>query len=309
MLDECGFLDLGFVGNRFTWSKHFADGHSIWERLDRGVVNASWFLKFPGTIVHHLHCTSSDHMPLYINLSGLEVSSRRKLFRFEEMWLSDERCGEVVEALWLSYHHGFSDSDILKRVDKCGRDLEWWNYNIFGNVRKELAKKKELLIRVELEAQVTGLNTRVRAFKEEINILLDREAHMWSQRSRTLWLKNGDRNTGFFHCRATRRFQKNVIRGIMDESNNWRVDPNDIAALMIKYYQDLFTSSKPNAQGADLDHIPNVITNHMNATLIAPFRDDEVKEALKQMAPFKAARPDGMPPLFYQHFWGWLIGM
>ena len=53
---------------------------------------------------------------------------------------------------------------------------------------------------------------------------------------------------------------------------------------------------------ADLDHIPNVITDHMNAALVASFRDDEVKEALKQMAPFKAPGLDGMPPLFYQHF-------
>ena len=178
VLDECGFLDLGYVGNRFTWSKHFVDGHSIWERLDRGVVNASWFLKFQDTIVHHLHCTSLDHMPLYINLSGLEITSRRKLFRFEEIWLSDERCGEVVEASWSSYHYSFSDGDILKRVDNCGQDLEWWNYNIFGNVRKELAKKKELLIQADQEAQVTRLNTWVKALKEEINIILDREAHM-----------------------------------------------------------------------------------------------------------------------------------
>ena len=98
----------------------------------------------------------------------------------------------------------------------------------------------------------------------------------------------------FFHCRAARRFRKNFIRGIMDESNNWRVDSNDIVALMIKYYQDLFTSSKPNAHGVYLDHIPNVITDHMNATLVALFRDDEVKEALKQMAPLKALGPDGI---------------
>ena len=54
VLDECRFLDLGFVGSRFTWSKHFADSHSIWERLDWGVANANWFLKFLGTNVHHL---------------------------------------------------------------------------------------------------------------------------------------------------------------------------------------------------------------------------------------------------------------
>ena len=83
-----------------------------------------------------------------------------------------------MEASWSSYHHSFSDGDILKRVDNCGQDLEWWNYNIFGNVRKELAKKKELLIQADQEAQVTRLNTWVKALKEEINIILDREAHM-----------------------------------------------------------------------------------------------------------------------------------
>ena len=82
------------------------------------------------------------------------------------------------------------------------------------------------------------------------------------------------------------------------------MDPNEIAAFLIKYYQDLFTFSKPNSQGAALEHIPNVITDHMNAVLNAPFREDEVKEALKQMAPLKAPGLDGMPLLFYQHFWG-----
>ena len=128
--------------------------------MNRGVANASWFLKFLGTIlgtiVHHLHCTSSNHMPQYINLSGLEIPSRKKLFRFEEMWLLDVRCGEVVEASWSSYQQGFSDSDIMKRVEKCGRDLAWWNHNIFGNVRKELAKTKELLIQAKKEAQEIG---------------------------------------------------------------------------------------------------------------------------------------------------------
>ena len=48
IIDECGFPDLGFTGSQFTWSKHFEDGRSIWERLDRGLANNSWFLKFLG---------------------------------------------------------------------------------------------------------------------------------------------------------------------------------------------------------------------------------------------------------------------
>lgn len=41
----------------------------------------------------------------------------------------------------------------------------------------------------------------------------------------------------------------------------------------------------------------------MNATLTGEFKALEVEVALKQIAPLKAPRPDGMPPLFYQNLW------
>ena len=64
VVDECGFIDLGFVGSQFTWQKHFTDGHSIWERLDRALVNNEWMLRFVDSRVHHLSVISSDHSPL-----------------------------------------------------------------------------------------------------------------------------------------------------------------------------------------------------------------------------------------------------
>ena len=71
VIDECGFMDLGFQGSKFTWSKHFENKSSIWERLDRCLVTNSWFMKFAGSRVFHLTCTSSDHVPILISLSGL----------------------------------------------------------------------------------------------------------------------------------------------------------------------------------------------------------------------------------------------
>ena len=64
VVDECGFIDLGFVGSQFTWQKHFTDGHSIWERLDRALINNEWMLRFADSRVHHLSVISSDHNPL-----------------------------------------------------------------------------------------------------------------------------------------------------------------------------------------------------------------------------------------------------
>ena len=41
----------------------------------------------------------------------------------------------------------------------------------------------------------------------------------------------------------------------------------------------------------------------MNGCLVKEFLPQEVHRALKQIFPLKALGPDGMPPLFYQHFW------
>ena len=44
---ECGFVDLGFVGNKFTWCKQTVDGVTVWERLDRALANDKWISLYP----------------------------------------------------------------------------------------------------------------------------------------------------------------------------------------------------------------------------------------------------------------------
>ena len=127
VVDECSFLDLGFVGPQFTWSKHFAAGHSVWERLDRGLANYEWLTRFAGARVHHLHSNSSDHRPILIVPAGLEVDRKKKLFRFEEMWLSDKGCAETVESVWRSQNFDHSNFRVMAKIEKCGVELLKWS--------------------------------------------------------------------------------------------------------------------------------------------------------------------------------------
>ena len=219
------------------------------------------------------------------------------------MWLADDRCGEIVEATWTSTECPDPSSAILKKVAKCEQDLTWWNNNCFGNVRRKLADMKKLLAAVELEALRSGNNSQVRLLKAEVNVLIDRESRLWSQRSKVLWLSKGDSNTKVFQSKATKRLWKNSILGIRDPSGRWLNQSEDIGKAFINYYIKLFSSSCPVSQCGALDKIPQVVTDEMNADLVGVFQEWEILEAINQMVPLKALGPNGMPPLFYQHFW------
>ena len=209
------------MGPKFTWAKHYVDGHSIRIRLDRCMATNSWFQKFLQTRIHHLSCMSSDHSPLLINLSGFPKPRRKRCFKFEKMWLSDPSYGETVEEVWNSTRGLNPSLAILKKVAKCEKELIWWNKHKFGHVRRELEIKKGQLSLAENEAMESGDNTRIRSLRMEINLLQDRESRMCCQKSRVLWLSKGDNNTAFFH---------------RDGNGAWLTDKDDIEHVMESYY-------------------------------------------------------------------------
>ena len=219
------------------------------------------------------------------------------------MWLSNSSCEEVVVSAWGSGSEISVEGDILRKVEKCGKELGQWKKNVFGNVRLELSHLKKELTKEERIAMISGNNCRVRQIKKEIEVLQDREATMWAQQSRILWANEGDKNTKYFHSCATKRFRKNSMEGIWDLGGVWRARQEDIGEVMVNYYKSLFTSTNVRVSTSILDCVPTVIDEGMNESLCREFEASEVATALKEMAPFRAPSPDGMPPLFYQHFW------
>ena len=48
--------------------------------------------------------------------------------------------------------------------------------------------------------------------------------------------------------------------------------------------------------------IPCSISDELNQLLNVEFTREEVVRTLKQMEPLKASGPNGLPPLFFQHY-------
>ena len=153
-LDFCGFKDIGFTGLPFTWCNNRFDGPLVWVKLDRVVTSVDWMLKFPSVRLHHLSSFSSDHKLIWLYSDDVHCQFYRlqRPFRFEEMWIKDERCEGVVHAAWDLCLVGDPIRQVLQKVSNCQTHLKSWNKNVFGNIKVSLTRKRKLLAKVESKA-------------------------------------------------------------------------------------------------------------------------------------------------------------
>ena len=119
-LDAYEFIDMGYSGCQFTWKKIFRDGNSIWERLDRSLANSEWLARFGGSKVVHLNCSTSDHSPLLIIPKPVDSVNPSKPFRFEEIWLTDKGCAQMVKAVCEKSGPPNQSLGIVSKIDDCG---------------------------------------------------------------------------------------------------------------------------------------------------------------------------------------------
>ena len=107
--------------------------------------------------------------------------------------------------------------------------------------------------------------------RTEVNRLLDLKERMWKQRSCNPWLKKGDKNTRFFHAKASSKKQCNTIMGVMDKTNIRQENEDKISEVIVDYYQELFTTSQPDITLEFLDAINPSVTPQMNHMLTRGF--------------------------------------
>lgn len=91
------FMDLGMEGYQFTWERFRGTTNWLEERLDRAFATANWFRLFPKARVTCLEASCSDHLLILLEPVPLVPTSRFKQFRFENMWLREPDCEEIIK--------------------------------------------------------------------------------------------------------------------------------------------------------------------------------------------------------------------
>nr|XP_027088506.1 uncharacterized protein LOC113709853 [Coffea arabica] len=183
---------------------------------------------------------------------------------------------------WTWSNHWDNDCEVRQRLDRCLGSMEW--YQTFDKA----------------SCQHIDTYASYHTYSEEENF--------WSQKARINWLREGEKNTKYFHAHVKGRRSNNKIRKLQREDGSWTENEEEVVSEISDYFQKLFTCGDRRDMSEVLEGIPCSITHEMNAKLTKPIEKKEIKNALFSMQPEKAPGQDGMPPLFFQRFWNILKG-
>ena len=183
--------------------------------------------------------------------------------------------------------------------------LKSWNKEVFGQVgvNKKVAldkvnfwdgqEKLRPLSLEELEARKAAKGDFEKwALMEEVS---------WRQKSREVWLREGDRNTGFFHKMANSHRRRNCLSKIKVDGV-WLTEEQEIKRGVVRAFKDQLTDPggwHPSMEGLDF----NRIGDEDAAGLEEVFSEEEVLKALSDLNGDKAPGPDGFPIRFWQFCW------
>ncbi|CAL1384096.1 unnamed protein product [Linum trigynum] len=137
----------------------------------------------------------------------------------------------------------------------------------------------------------------------ELEAIWKDEELFWSQRSRVSWLKEGDKNTNFFHTSTVHRKQRNKIASLKDDQGNIIIQQEEIADHVSNHFQSHFTKSTPAPDTCILEDFPKLVTDEMNFDLCKPPTEEEIKSAVFDLGQNKSPGPDGFAGLFFRKFW------
>ncbi|KAK3206743.1 hypothetical protein Dsin_020789 [Dipteronia sinensis] len=207
-LEDANLEDMGFIGAKFKWSNKRDGASYVLERLDRGPCNKGFRSLCPRFVIRHMEFWDATNV-----YNPVKKGIR---FFFEECWTEDIECKEIVDSVWRDGSYNCKIQSVLNNIDRCGRLLNDWNPRKRKHLRQNLHAKREAL-RKACKGDVPIPWKDIKLLESRLDEVLETEERYWKQRAKVDWLQKGDRNTRFFHSKASARRARNRIHGLIDE--------------------------------------------------------------------------------------------
>ncbi|GJW81795.1 RNA-directed DNA polymerase, eukaryota, reverse transcriptase zinc-binding domain protein [Tanacetum coccineum] len=257
-LEEIKVEDLNCSGLHYTWiQSRLNPKNGILKKIDRVLGNNSFMGNFPSTHAMFLPHLSSDHC-LVVLIVPKMVRKIKKAFKFANFTTEKPEFPDIVKKGW-------------------DMELSWKNGNLYEIVKKW----KEELQNIQTRANANPHDAEFK--REEAKIMKgystaaqDEEIFL-CQQAKIDWLRDGDRNSKFFHAILKSRNHKNGVAFLG-------------SSFTIKEIEDTFMPMV-RVSSSDADDMTKAVTSK------------EIKEALFDIEDNKAPGPDGFSSKIFKKAW------
>ena len=106
--------------------------------------------------------------------------------------------------------HGSRMFRVVRRIKECRLALIEWNKRVKANTKVKIQEIKEKL-KVAREEGDPCNSGDIASLKRQLSKTYKDEELFWSQKSRSRWLKERDKNTTFFHISVMTKRKRNRI--------------------------------------------------------------------------------------------------
>jgi len=242
----------------------------------------------------------SDHFSIILSTTTAQHWGPSP-FRSLDCWLEEPSFLRTFQSEWVQLS-GFPLQQKLKLIKGPLRD---WNRNIFGHIVKKIRSFQDALSKLEAAAQIKALEEedwlRMDALRTQLWLWMTRKMRYWRQLSRCKILKEGDRNTKFFHLKATTRRQRNLIDRIKFQGEEV-TDIGLIKKIFISFFKSLYR--KQRCTSFDITSLGlQKLSQAEMVELERPVTMQEIKDALSSCDPSKAPGYNGLNLKCIKHVW------
>ncbi|XP_071905855.1 uncharacterized protein [Coffea arabica] len=265
-IKDNNLVDLGYQGVPWTWCNSWEGDGEVKERLDRCLCSTEWLQRFEKAQCTHLETEASDHLMLLVDTNP-ENRRRKQRFYFDQRWTQNPEAKRVIQGAWTKVKLGSRMFRVATKIKECRMAILEWRKNVQGNSKVRIKELKEKLAEVKARND-DGKRVQVDDLKAQLTKAYAEEEMFWSKKSRSKWLKEGDKNTAFFHSSVMAKRRRNKISTLQKKDGTWCKEEHEIEEELCEHYKDLFTTTNPDCFEDILAEIPSTISSHMNEQLI-----------------------------------------
>lgn len=301
--DSKGLVDLPFTGCHHTWTNG-----RVWSKIDRAMANHDWFLADqPCQVTFEPPGVNSDHSPCLVSLSTPEPN-RSKPFKFFNMWASHKDFLPLVSDTWQLEIQGTAQFALARKLKILKHPLKRLNSLHFSHIASRSKRANTHLKSVQLllhdSPSDLDLQAQLKSLRKEASFLGEAERLFYAQQAHSLFLKEADKCTKYFHGLMKRTRKKNHIATVAKCNGTYTTSLNEVAHEFSSFYLELL-GTPDTCLPLDPDILrsgPSISVEH-SAALSSPVTHEEIKKALFSIGNEKSPGPDGYTALFFKSTW------